>query len=188
MINVLLFIAEGFEEIEALTVVDILRRANVKCDTCSIAGSFVKGSHGIEVKADKLIEEIDENEYGAVVLPGGMPGAKNLKENKKVIEIVKDFYRDNKIVAAICAAPIVLKEADIYRKHKITSYPDFKEELKAADYIEDIVVEDKNIITSRGPATAIYFGLKLAEKIAGKDKADNLKEGMLLNFVEETAK
>lgn len=189
MVKVLLFIAEGFEEIEALTVVDILRRAEVICDTCSIAGNYVKGAHGIEVKADKLIEEVNKDEYGAVVLPGGMPGAKNLKENKNVIEIVQSFNRENKIVAAICAAPIVLKEAGIHKGHKITSYPSFKEELEGADYIENsTAVEDKNIITSRGPATAIYFGLKLAEKIAGKEKSDRLKEEMLLNFVEKIKK
>ena len=188
MVNVLLFIAEGFEEIEALTVVDILRRANIKCDTCSIAGSYVTGAHGIEVKADRLVDEIDKNEYGAVVLPGGMPGAKNLKENKKVIEIVKDFYKNNKIVAAICAAPIVLKEADICEGNRITSYPSFKEELKGCNYVEDIVVEYENIVTSRGPATAIYFGLKLVEKIVNLDKANNLKEEMLLNFVEKSPK
>ncbi|AJA47812.1 DJ-1 family protein [Clostridium pasteurianum DSM 525 = ATCC 6013] len=185
MTDVLLFIAEGFEEIEALTVVDILRRANIKCDTCSLQGNYVKGAHGIEVKADKSIEKIDKNQYGAVVLPGGMPGAKNLKENKKVIEIVQSFYNDNKIVSAICAAPVVLKEANVHRGNKITSYPSFKEELLEAEYLESIVAEDKNLITSRGPATAIYFGLKLAEKIAGKDAADKLREEMLLNFVEK---
>lgn len=189
MVNVLLFIAEGFEEIEALTVVDILRRADIRCDMCSINGSYVKGAHDIEVKCDIVIDEIDKNEYGAVVLPGGMPGAKNLKENKKVVEIVKDFYKNNKIVAAICAAPIVLKEADIHSGHKITSYPGFREELMDhCTYMEDVVVEDENIVTSRGPATAIYFGLKLVERINGKNKANNLKEEMLLNFVEKSAK
>lgn len=188
MIKVLLFVADGFEEIEALTVVDVLRRANIKCDMCSIDNIYVTGAHGIEVKCDKIIDEINRNDYGAVVLPGGMPGAKNLKENKEVLDIVEDFYKNNKIVSAICAAPIVLNEAGICAGNKITSYPSFKDELKDCNYIEDIVVEDKNIVTSRGPATALYFGLKLVEKLGEQEKADKLKEEMLLNFVEKNIK
>lgn len=188
MINVLLFIADGFEEIEALTVVDVLRRVNINCDMCSLGGIYVKGAHHIEVKCDKVIDEIHRDEYDAIVLPGGMPGAKNLKENEKVIDIVKDFYKNNKIVSAICAAPIVLKEADICSGNKMTSYPSFKEELKYCTYVEDIVVEDKNIITSRGPATALYFALKLVERLGKHQEADKLREEMLLKFVEKSIK
>lgn len=189
MINVLLFLAEGFEEVEALTVVDVLRRANVKCDTCSISDSnCVTGSHGIQVKSDTTIRKADTKEYGAVVLPGGMPGAENLKDNSKVIHIVSDFYRRGKIVAAICAAPIVLEKAQVIKGNRVTSYPDVKDDLKDCNYEEELFVEDKNLITSRGPATAIYFALKLVERIVDKEKAEGLKNGMMLEFVEDKIK
>lgn len=186
MINVLLFLAEGFEEIEALTVVDVLRRADIKCDTCSITdSSFVTGAHGIEVKCDTIISKIDAESYGAVVLPGGMPGSVNLKDNNKVIHIVSDFYKRDKITAAICAAPIVLERAKVVKGNVITSYPNVMDDLSDCTYVEELFAEDKNLITSRGPATAIYFALKLVERIAGSEKAKALKNGMLLDFVED---
>lgn len=185
MINVLLFLAEGFEEIEAVTVVDVLRRANIKCDTCSISDSYaVTGAHKIEVKSDVLLKKTDLHEYGAIVLPGGMPGAANLRDNHKVVKIVSDFYKKGKIVSAICAAPIVLEKAQVVKGIKVTSYPGVKEELEESIYLEELFVEDKNLITSRGPATAIYFALKLVERIKYKEVADEIKCGMLLDFVE----
>ena len=183
MKKVVLFLANGFEEIEALTVVDVLRRAEIECDMCSLAGEQVVGAHNIKVVADITIENIKEDEYSALVLPGGMPGSTNLKECDKVISLVKKFNEDSKIVAAICAAPIVLGEAKVIEKRKITSYPGFEEELAEGIYCEDLVVEDDNMVTSRGPATAIYFALKLVEKIAGKDIYEQLKDDMLLNCV-----
>lgn len=189
MVNVLLFLADGFEEIEALTVVDVLRRANIKCDTCSISDSYaVKGSHGIEVKSDVLLKKTDLHEYGAIVLPGGMPGAANLRDNNKVVKIVSDFYKKGKIVAAICAAPIVLEKAQVIKGNKVTSYPGVKDELKDCIYEEEILSEDKNLITSRGPATAVYFALKLVERIKDKEKAEIIRDGMLLDFLEEKVK
>lgn len=189
MINVLLFLAEGFEEIEALTVVDVLRRADIKCDTCSITDSIlVTGSHGIQVKCETIIKQVDPEKYGAVVLPGGMPGSENLRDSSKVINIVSDFYKKGKITAAICAAPIVLERAKVVKGNVITSYPNVKDELNDCTYVEELFAEDKNLITSRGPATAIYFALKLVERIAGSEKAKALKDGMLLDFVEDKIK
>ncbi|MDD3225047.1 MAG: DJ-1/PfpI family protein [Clostridium sp.] len=184
MSKVLLFLADGFEEIEALTVVDVLRRADIKCDMCSIKDEFVDGTHGIKVKADLNLNGVKTEEYDAVVLPGGMPGAENLRQNKSVIETVKKFNEDKKIVAAICAAPIVLNEAGIIKNKVITSYPDFKDKLTCKKYVEEKVFEDGNIITSRGPATAIYFALKLVEKIDCLKTSEKIKSEMLLNFVE----
>lgn len=186
MSNVILFLADGFEEIEALTVVDVLRRADIKCDMCGINGINVKGSHGIEVKCDKVLKDIDADDYNAVVLPGGMPGAKNLKENQNVIKIVKKYYGEGKIVAAICAAPMVLNEAGIITGKEITSYPNI--ELDNCNYVEKVVAEDGNIITSRGPATSIYFALKLVEKLSNLEKIDELKDKMMINFLESSAK
>ncbi|MCY6369634.1 DJ-1 family glyoxalase III [Clostridium ganghwense] len=188
MKKVVIFLAEGFEEIEALTVVDVLRRANISCDTCSLSEKQVKGAHNVLVEADKLISELNINEYDVIVLPGGMPGSTNLKESAQVVKWVKEFNKEGKIVSAICAAPIVLGKAKIVKDKKITSYPGFEEELKEGIYCEELVVEDGNIITSRGPATAAYFALKLVERLVDKNTADTLKEGMLLKFVEEKTK
>ncbi|MDP4144780.1 MAG: DJ-1/PfpI family protein [Bacillota bacterium] len=188
MKKVLLFLAEGFEEIEALTVVDVLRRASITCDTCSIKDTEVTGAHGITVKADKLIEDINKADYDVVVLPGGMPGSTNLRDNEKVINIVKEFYSSGKLVSAICAAPIVLAKAGILEDKKVTSYPGFQPELGACSYSEELVVQDGNLLTSRGPATALYFAYKLVENIKGQEEAANLREGMLVNLLENNIK
>ena len=124
MKKVAVMLANGFEEIEALTVVDIIRRANITCDMFSISGMEVKGAHDIVVKADKLISE-EVKEYDVIVLPGGMPGATNLRDNEEVIDLVKWFNDNKKIVAAICAAPIVLGKAGIIEGKKVTSYQGF---------------------------------------------------------------
>jgi 4-methyl-5(b-hydroxyethyl)-thiazole monophosphate biosynthesis len=183
MENVLLILTNDFEEIEALSVVDILRRANIKCDMCSVKNIDVIGAHGITVKADFTIEELDEKNYGYIVLPGGK-GAYDLKDNPKVIELVKSFNNKDKTIAAICAAPIVLNEADIIKGKKITSYPSVKENLLGCEYKEDKVVEDGKLITSRGPATVMEFALKLVENIAGKEEMDKLSEAMLFNLTD----
>lgn len=173
------FLADGFEEIEALTVVDIIRRGNVECDMVSIKNIEVTGAHGIKVKSDKILDETI-NDYDLIVFPGGMPGATNLKQDKKVIEVVKKFYKEGKLVSAICAAPIVLAQAGIIEGKNITSYPGFEEQLKGCNYKEDRVVVDGNIITSRGPATAMEFAYKLLE-VLGNETYNDLKKGMLYN-------
>ena len=122
MKKVAVMLADGFEEIEALTVVDIIRRANITCDMFSVSSMEVKGAHDIVVKVDKLISE-EVKEYDVIVLPGGMPGATNLRDNEEVIGLVKWFNDNKKIVAAICAAPIVLGKAGIIEGKKVTSYP-----------------------------------------------------------------
>lgn len=188
MSKVLVFLAEGFEEIEALTVVDVLRRADIVCDTCSLSGENVTGSHGIKVFADKTIDGTKANEYDAVVIPGGMPGAENLKNSDKVVNIVKQFNDAGKVVSAICAGPIVLGKAKVTEGKKVTSYPGYEDELGSCSYLEETAVLDGNIITSRGPATAIYFALKLVEKLKGTENVEKLKEGMLVNFVESKLK
>ena len=189
MKSILLFLADGFEEIEALTVVDYLRRLGIVVDTCSITGRReVKGAHEIIVLADKILGEIGEiKAYDGVVIPGGMPGSTNLRDNKKVIEIVQEFNKDKKLIGAICAGPIVLEEAGILENIEITSYPGFEEELGGL-YKEDIVVQDKNIITARGPAVAVYFALKIVENLLDKNKVEDLKKDILLDMVENYIK
>ncbi|MFL0197065.1 DJ-1 family glyoxalase III [Clostridium sp. WILCCON 0269] len=184
MKKAVVLLAEGFEEIEALTCVDVLRRANIHCITCSInSKKDVTGAHGISVNADSLLEAVNVDEYHAVILPGGMPGTINLRDDEKVIEFIKKLHTENKIVAAICAAPIVLKKAGIIEGKKVTSYPGFEEELASDNYSEESVVQEGNLITSRGPATAIYFVFKILENLVDKNIVENLKKDMLLDLV-----
>ena len=183
-----IFLANGFEEIEALTVVDVLRRADLKCDMCSIEEINVTGAHGITVRADLLISDLIKENYSCLILPGGMPGATNLKENSEVIALVKSFNKAGKLVAAICAAPIVLNKAEIIKGRRITSFPGLEPELKECDYQEQTVVVDDNLITSRGPATAIKFAIKLVEKLLSKEVSEKLQESLLVNFLENEIK
>ena len=185
MKKAIVLLAKGFEEVEALTVVDVLRRGGVHCITCSIDGEDeVLGSHSIHVKANNIIEKVDVDKYDALVVPGGMPGAANLRDSEKVIELVKKFHKENKIIAAICAGPIVLGKAGILKGKKVTSYPGFEGELGEVTYCEDIVVQNDNIITSPGPATAMHFAFKILENLANEEIVENLKEAMLVKFVE----
>ena len=186
MKRVAVMLAEGFEEIEALTVADVLRRARVECDMISIGEISVKGAHNIEVKADKIIDD-DLEEYDMIVCPGGLPGAKYLSENQKLIEVIQKFDKiENKFISAICAAPaMVLTSAGIEKDKFITSYPgeEFEEMLEDANYTDELVVVNGNLITSRGPATALLFAFKLLD-VLGIDSS-RLKEGMLWNLVEK---
>lgn len=180
MKSAVVFLADGFEEIEAITVVDVLRRANVKCHICSLSNLDVIGSHKISIKADFKIGEKHFNEYDCLVLPGGMPGSETLKNNSNIIELVKEFNSKDKIVAAICAAPIVFNEANIIKGRNITSYPGVKEQLIGCRYLEDTVVQHNNLITSRGPGTALAFALKIVENLCSKEEVDKLKEFMIV--------
>ena len=171
MKSVAVMIADGSEEIEALTVVDVLRRANVKCDIVSVDGRSIKSSHNIEILSDKVIDN-SIKEYDMIVLPGGLAGAYNLAENKLLIETLK------------CASPaIVLSKANIEEGKNITSYPGkgFEELLKKATYTENLVEVDGNIITSRGPATAMLFAYKLLDILGYNSK--EISNEMLWNLL-----
>lgn len=188
MKKVLVFLAEGFETIEALSVVDVCNRAKVLCHACSITeNKNVNSAHGTTVLCDKTILDSDLESYDAIVLPGGMPGATNLRDNEKVQALIKKYNEDNKIVAAICAAPIALAKANIIEGKNVTSYPGFKEELGNVNYIENkTVVVDGNIITSRGPATALVFGLEILKSLGYEKEAKDIRKGMLIDFFLET--
>ena len=181
--KVAVMLADGFEEIEALTVVDIVRRANIECDLISIKNEMVKGCHGVILKADKGILNINKDDYTMIVLPGGLPGADNLRDCEEVITLIKEFANNKeKYVAAICAAPQVFAKADIVKGKEVTSYPanEFRKILSEAKYIDEnnrTVVVDENIITSRGPTTAFDFAYKIVEVLGGDE--ESLKRGML---------
>ena len=178
--KVIVFLADGFEEVEALTVVDYLRRVNIEVDMVSITDeNQVKGAHDIKVIADKVIKGIDAGDYDGLVIPGGMPGASNLRDNEKVIELVKTMNDDSKMIAAICAGPIVLDKAGIIKGKKVTSYPGFEDQLKEAVYQETSVVRDRNIITSRGPAFAVDFALEIVGYLLCEKRVKSLKEDIL---------
>ena len=185
MKKVAVLLAEGFEEIEALTVVDILRRASIHCDCVSINNKEeVKGAHNIIVKSDKNINKGIED-YDMIVLPGGVLGAENLSKSEAVLNTIKLFMKnENKYVAAICASPaVVLSKIDLIKEKNITSYPakEYEQMLKKANYKNENVVQDKNLITSRGPATTMEFAYKLID-VLGKDSS-KIKEGMLYNLL-----
>ena len=181
MKKVAVLLAEGFEEIEALTVVDILRRAAIHCDCVSISDKKeIKGAHDIIIKSDKNISE-EILSYDMIVLPGGVLGAENLSNSETVLHTIRLFMKnDEKYVAAICASPaVVLSKIDLIKEKNITSYPgkDYEEILKNANYKNETVVQDGNLITSRGPATTMAFAYKLVD-VLGKDSS-KLKKGML---------
>lgn len=183
MNKIMVMLADGFEEVEALTVVDVLRRAEVQCDMiCLEEKRSVAGAHKIIVHADYSIDEVNTSEYDGIVLPGGMPGAVNLRNSIKVVETVKDYYAAGKLVAAICAAPIVFEKAGIISGKKVTSYPSFAEQLGNSIYCTDAVCVDNHVITSRGPATALAFAYEILSYLGKEKEAEELKEGMLYNL------
>ena len=185
-------LADGFEEGESLFIVDILRRGGIHAETVSIEGEMVRGGHNIYVKADTDLTEADKDSYDMIVIPGGMPGAANLRDCREVIDWVRKFVQEDKYVAAICAGPMVLKEAGVHTGRKLTSYPGAKyrtmfadaDYVDAAEDMEDLVVTDGNLITSRGPATTFPFAYKLVEVLGGD--AEVLKERMLYNALKDS--
>lgn len=188
MEKVLVFLADGFEEIESLTPVDFLRRAGLEVDTVSIKDDKkVMGAHNIPVLADKLIAEIDPKDYVLSYIPGGLPGATNLRDDSRVIETIKAIEKNDGYVAAICAGPIVLEEAGLLQGKKATSFPGFDKDLKSIDsYVDDeLVVVDGKIITGRGPAIALYEALKLVEILKGKEAMEELKNEIQQDKVEK---
>lgn len=181
MSKVALHIGDGFEEIEALSVVDILRRAEIDTVLVSIKDTkMVTGSKGIVVEADKLFEEINYEEIDMIVLPGGMPGTTNLENHEELKKRIIEFDIDGKWIGAICAAPSILGKMAMLEGRKATCYPNFEQYLLGAEISNDNVVVDKNIITSKGPATAMEFGLKLVEVLLDEYKANRLAKGLLL--------
>lgn len=180
MSKVLVPLATGFEEIEAITIVDILRRAGAEVVLGALESIHVIGAHGIEIKADVLLDTQDASAFDMIVLPGGMPGATNLSKNEKVLALLHDFEQEEKYIAAICAAPLALKAAGVL-KHHYTCYPSFEHQILHDGYTDaQDVVCDKNIITSRGPSTAMNFAMVLVEILYSAQKAEKLRKDLLL--------
>ncbi len=175
MAKVLVFFAEGHEEIEALTVVDLLRRADIEVDMVSITGNKrVPGSHGITTICDKLIETVNFDSADMLVLPGGMPGTLNLGLCEMLMDQVHGFNVSKKGLAAICAAPTVFGKAGLLDGKKATCYPGMEKDLKGAEVSYDEVCHDGHIITSRGLGTAIPFALEIVKTLTSAEKAEEL--------------
>ena len=180
MKKVYIFLADGFEEIEGLTVVDLLRRADIQIDMISIMGrKQVVGAHGIKVEADYLYEEVKVEEADMLVLPGGMPGTKNLASHKELCNQLKVFYETKKGIAAICAAPMVLGQNGILEGKKAVCYPGFEAYLEGATVEKVEVVTDGNVITSRGLGTAIEFASAIIAYFVGEEKAKEVKNAII---------
>lgn len=175
MSKVYIFLADGFEEIEGLTVVDLMRRADIDIVTVSIKESKeVTTAHGISLKTDAVFNETDFSDADMLVLPGGMPGTLHLGEYKPLAELLTQFYQKGGKIAAICAAPSVFAQLGFLEGRRATAYPSFLEKLSGAKTCEDKVVVDGNVTTSRGMGTAIDFGLSLITQLVGEQKAEEI--------------
>lgn len=180
MSKVSIFLADGFEEIEGLTVVDLLRRADIDITMVSIMDTKkITGAHDIVIEADELYKDMNFSNMDALVLPGGMPGSKYLGDHSELVELLKSFNEDNKLIAAICAAPSVLGVNGILQDKKATCYPGFEDKLESATFIKEPVVKDQNIITSRGVGTAIDFALAIIESLKDKKAAKEIAESII---------
>ena len=188
-----LFLADGFEEIEALATVDILRRANLDIKTVrigensnKIASKIVTGANAISVVADLNEEEFmsifEKNNLDGVILPGGMPGTRNLNHSELVLNSIRYCNENKKLIAAICAAPMILAEMRLLENKEAVCYPGFEKSLKGAKISESSVCIQDNIITAKGPGVALEFGIKIVEFIMGKDDANMIKSSMQCNF------
>lgn len=169
MSRVLIPLAEGFEEIEAVTVIDLLRRAGIEVIVAGLAPGAVTGAHGITVAPDTELDTVLDEDFDMVVLPGGMPGATNLAADVRLLALLRRQAEDGRLTAAICAAPAVLAQAGLLAGKRATSFPGFLTPVSAPGtlVLDDAVVEDGKIITSRGPGTAMDFALALIERLEG---------------------
>ncbi|MBR3519198.1 MAG: DJ-1/PfpI family protein [Paludibacteraceae bacterium] len=177
--NAFVFLADGFEETEAIAPIDVMRRAGFNVVTVSIMGrKQVKGSHGINVEADALFEQTDFSAAGMLVLPGGMPGTKNLAAHEGLAKLLTAAAGKDVILGAICAAPSVYGGLGLLKGEKATCYPGFEEYLTGAEVKKEPVVVSNQFVTSRGAGTAMRFGLALVAKVKGQSFADELAAAM----------
>lgn len=176
----LIFLAEGFEEVEALTVVDLLRRAEIEIKMVSITGDKkVTGSHGIAVEADVLFAEADVTESDAYILPGGMPGTRNLEACAPLIDVLNQANEKGKLLCAICAAPLVLGVNHLLEGKKASCYPGFEKDLRGALVSYNPVSKQDNVITSRGMGTAISFAAEIIKTLLNEKTAEEIKESII---------
>lgn len=181
MASVLIPLAQGCEELEAVTIIDLLRRAGIDVVSAGLDTSPVTASRGVKLIPDTTLDEALKRDFDMVVLPGGMPGAKNLEEDQRVRDLLVKMANSEKFTAAICAAPRVLASAGLLDGRQATSYPGFLDKMKVPGmtYRTDPVAQDGRIITSRGPGTAMDFALALIEALAGRGRRDEVEAGLV---------
>jgi 4-methyl-5(b-hydroxyethyl)-thiazole monophosphate biosynthesis len=180
MANVAVILADGFEEVEAVAIVDVLRRAEIQVVIAGLHEGPLTSARKVKIIPDTTIDAVRADDFDMIVLPGGQPGSDNLNQDERVRRLIQEFSRQGKLTGAICAAPYVLANAGILDGKHATAYPDYKDMLGTAVYQEKNVVQDGSVLTSRGPGTAFCFGLAIVERLAGKKIADQIKAGMLL--------
>jgi 4-methyl-5(b-hydroxyethyl)-thiazole monophosphate biosynthesis len=179
--QIIVHLAEGFEEIEAVTIIDVLRRAGLDVVVVSITGNLmVKGSHQIEIKADLLFEKYDYTNGKMIILPGGMPGSKILNEHKGLKNQIVEYKKNDKYLAAICAAPMVLGDIGILKGKRAVCYPGYEAHLIGAEVLSDPYVVDGKIITGRGVGAALKFSLELVRILVGEECSVQLSKAMLI--------
>lgn len=182
MKSICIFLATGFEEVEALFPLDILRRGGLEVKTVSVTGEkFVMGAHGVPVGADVLFEDLNPEDVEMIVLPGGLPGATNLDAHAGLDQLIMAFAEAKKPLAAICASPLVFGKRGLLKGKKATCYPGFDKYLEGAEYTGNKVEVVENIITGKGPGAAWEFGFTILEKYAGAKKAQEVRSGMLID-------
>lgn len=180
MPRILVPISNGFEEIEAISIIDICRRANLDVTIAAIENIQTIGAHNIKIEADIMIENVSSTDFDMIVLPGGLPNAFTLADNIHVQKLLKEFKEADKNIGAICAAPYALHKAEVLNTN-YTCYPSFEKKIKLDGYHnEDAVVIDDKVITSRGPGTAMLFALEIVNILCGEETYTNLKNGLLL--------
>lgn len=186
MASVLIVLAEGFEEIEAVSLIDIMRRGGIEVTSAYLDGEFtsdlVVGANGITIQADTSLKNVIVDDFDMIVLPGGWGGTNHLAENTKTQALLKEFKASDKFVGAMCAAPYALHVAGVLN-HNYTCYPSVEEQIRLDGYTDSQkVVKDGKVITSRGPATAICFGLAIVRELVGEESYQAVKEGTLSDF------
>lgn len=182
--RILVPLAAGFEELEAVAIVDVLRRAELDVVTASLERGVVEGAHGIRVEPDAWIEEVDLDSVDAIVLPGGMSGTRALMADERVLGVIRRLAAEERITAAVCAAPLVLAKAGVISGAAVTSHPAVREELGAGDAVvvdAPCVVESGGVITSQGPGTSLEFALALVSRLADPEVAEDLRRAMLVS-------
>lgn len=184
MAKIYQFMAEGFEDVEALAPVDILRRGGQEIVMVSITGSeYVTSAHGVTLKTDALFEDVDLGDADLLMLPGGLPGSTNLNAHEGLRKAIVEHYNAGKRIAAICAAPMVFGSLGLLEGKRATCYPGCEGTMTGADYTKELVTVDGNIITGEGPAAAFPYAYAILEILEGKNVADQLREGMMFNHL-----
>lgn len=183
MKQVVMLFAEGYEEVEALMTVDLLRRGGVDVKLASITDAMtVCGSHDIRVEMDTTLAQVDLGQMDAILIPGGLQGTMNLGKDDATCQALKDMFEAGKVVGAICAAPSVLGACGILQGKRATCYPGFEDKLEGAEFVDEMAVADGNVVTSRGLGTSMEFGFKLLEILVSREKAEEIRKAIVFKY------